>query len=181
VAQGLHVTLPDYCTFILGASSTESMWSLEVSRSIREDVECKLRCINFRRVSNARRALLLALRVTGISDYRYRSTKREKMIDLGIPQSAGEHFGSFYQHLQGPTASPRVQTTNPGVLTTSLQGPRSPGDMSANPSNHSSEVWETEHLPLGCCRCAWNSYLLLIIQLFLKLMYAGCIHIYVSI
>jgi hypothetical protein len=37
---------------------------MEGSSSIREDVECKLRCINFRRVSNPRRVILLAFRVT---------------------------------------------------------------------------------------------------------------------
>jgi hypothetical protein len=39
--------------------------SLEPSSSVWEDVECKLRCVNFRRVSDSRRAYLLASTVTG--------------------------------------------------------------------------------------------------------------------
>jgi len=38
--------------------------SQEASRSVWEDVECKLKCVNFRRVSDPRRIFLLALRVT---------------------------------------------------------------------------------------------------------------------
>jgi hypothetical protein len=32
------------------------------------DVECKVRCVNFRRVSDPRRAFLQAFRVTGSAD-----------------------------------------------------------------------------------------------------------------
>jgi hypothetical protein len=37
-------------------------------------VECKLRCINFRRVSDPGRAFLLGFRVTGSADDEPRST-----------------------------------------------------------------------------------------------------------
>ena len=42
--------------------------SLEDSRSVWQDAECKLRSVNFRRVSDPRRAFRPAFRVTGISD-----------------------------------------------------------------------------------------------------------------
>jgi len=45
--------------------------------------------------------------------------------------------------------------------------------------NHCRAVWEKQLWE--CCWCAWKSYLLLIIQRFLKLMYSVCILIYVSI
>jgi len=48
-------------------------WSLEDSRSVWEAVECKLRSVNFRRVSDPRRVFRQAFRVTGISDDRYGS------------------------------------------------------------------------------------------------------------
>jgi hypothetical protein len=44
------------------------IYSLGPSRSGWEDVECKLRCVNFRRVSDPRRAFLPALRLTGSTD-----------------------------------------------------------------------------------------------------------------
>jgi len=48
--------------------------SLEASRSAWEDVECKLRCVNFRRVSDLSRAILPAVRVTGSTDRKPGST-----------------------------------------------------------------------------------------------------------
>jgi len=41
---------------------------LEASRGVWENVECKLRCINFRRVSDPERPSLTAFRVTGSAD-----------------------------------------------------------------------------------------------------------------
>ena len=46
---------------------------MEDSRSVWEDVECKLRSVNFRRVSDPRRVFQQAFGVTGISDDRSRS------------------------------------------------------------------------------------------------------------
>jgi len=57
-------------------------------------VECKLRCVNFRRVSDPRRAFLLAFRVTAISDDGYRSTMGVIVIGLGTPWSPGDKPGS---------------------------------------------------------------------------------------
>jgi hypothetical protein len=48
-------------------------------------VESKIRCVNFRRVSDPRRVLLLAFRGTGISDDWYRSTMGVIVIRLEIP------------------------------------------------------------------------------------------------
>jgi len=53
-------------------------------------------------------------------------------------------------------------------------------DMSGSTSNHSRAVWGKHHLLWECCWCPWKSYLLLIIQQFLKLMYSVCILIYVT-
>jgi len=70
---------------------------LEAPRSVWEDVECKLRSINFRRVSDPRRAFCPALGVTGISDDWYRSTMGVIVISLGTRQSAGENFGCTWE------------------------------------------------------------------------------------
>jgi len=63
-----------------GQQASHSDWhqqnvfqSLEDSRSVWQDVECKLRSVNFRRVSDPGRVFRQAFRVTGISDDRYRS------------------------------------------------------------------------------------------------------------
>jgi hypothetical protein len=48
--------------------------SLQASRCVWEDVECKLICVNFRRVSDRRRVFLLAFRVTGSTDDKPGST-----------------------------------------------------------------------------------------------------------
>jgi hypothetical protein len=65
-------------------------------------VEYKLRCVNFRRVSDLRRSFLSAFRVTEISDDCYRSTMGVIVIGLGTPRSAGESFGFPWEHLGAP-------------------------------------------------------------------------------
>jgi len=60
-------------------------------------VECKLRWVNFRRVSDPRRAFQPAFRVTGISDDWYRSSIGVIVISLRTPRSAREHFGSTWE------------------------------------------------------------------------------------
>jgi hypothetical protein len=52
--------------------------------------------------------------------------------------------------------------------------------MSGSASNHSRAAWEKHHLLWERCRCAWYSWLRLIVQRYLKLMYSGYIFIYVS-
>jgi len=56
-------------------------------------VECKLRSVNFRRVSDPWRAFQLALGVTGISDDWNRSSMGVILISLGTHRSAGEKVG----------------------------------------------------------------------------------------
>jgi hypothetical protein len=74
-------------------------------------VECKLKWVNFRRVSDPRRAFWPAFRVTGISDHWYRSTIGVIVRGLGTSQSAGENFGCTWEHLGAPVTSlgaPRI-------------------------------------------------------------------------
>jgi len=101
-------------------------------------VECKLRCDNFRRVSDPRRAFLPALRVTGISDDWYRSTIGVTVIGLGTPPSAGANFrctwehrqqawecrGHSWEHLGAPASSLGAPATSLGAPATSLGAPR---------------------------------------------------------
>jgi len=66
-------------------------------------VECKIRCINFRRVLDPRRAFLPALRVTGSANDK--------------PGSADDKPGSTWEHVGAPV-------TNLGALATSLGAPQ---------------------------------------------------------
>jgi len=67
--------------------------SLGASRSIWQNVECKLRCVNFRRVTDPGRAFRPAIGVTGISDDWYRCTLGVIIISLRTPWSTGENLG----------------------------------------------------------------------------------------
>jgi len=161
-----------------------------------------LRCINFRRVSDPRRAFRLALRVTRISNDYYRSTMGVIVIGLGTPQSAGVNFGCTCEHLEAQAISlgvPTISLGAPGSTSvkcgcasdkTGCTGdksgcaddrPPSAEDKSGSTSNHSRAVWEKQHLLWGRCWCTWKSYLLHIDQRLLKLMYSVSILIYVSI
>jgi len=83
-------------------------------------VECTLRCINFRRVSDPRREFLLAPRVTGISDNWYRNTMGVIVRGLGIPLSARENFECTWVNPAAPATSLGVPATSLGVPATSL-------------------------------------------------------------
>jgi len=76
------------------------------------DVVCKLRYVNFRRVSDPRRAFLPAIRVTGISDDCNRSTMGVIVIGLRTPRSAGENFGCILEQLELPATSLGAPTTS---------------------------------------------------------------------
>jgi len=98
-------------------------------------VECKLGYVNFRRVSDYRRALRPAFRVTEISDDWYRSTMGVIVISLGTPQCAGENIGctwescrQVWEYLESPLSS-RGKTSSLEMLQVCLE----------------------------CCRCAWNA------------------------
>jgi hypothetical protein len=98
-------------------------------------VECKHRCVNFRRVSDHRRAFMPAFRVTGISDDWYRSTMGVILIALGTPQSVGDSFGCTGEYL-GALA------TGLGAPTTSLRVPGSIDNIHGSTWEHQRQVWE---------------------------------------
>ena len=140
-------------------------------------MECKLRCVNFRRVSDPMREFLPAFRVTGISNDWYRCTMGVILRALGTPRSTGGNIGCTWEYLGAPA-------TSLGAITTSLGAPgragnmqgstsdksgsagdksgsagymsRSAGDKSGNSLNQSRPVWE-KHLLWECCWCAWKS------------------------
>jgi len=111
--------------------------SLEASGSVWEDVECKLRSIDFRRVLDPRRAFWPPFAVTGISADRYRNTRGVIVISLRTSQSTGENFECTWEYLGvpatclgapptslgSPTASLGSPTTNLGSPTTNLGSP----------------------------------------------------------
>jgi len=86
-------------------------------------VECKRRCINFRRVSDPRRAFWLAFRVTGISDDWCGSIMGVIVMSLGTPRSAGENFECTLEGLGAPITSLGAPMRNLGALMTSLGAP----------------------------------------------------------
>jgi hypothetical protein len=106
-------------TMILSEAHQQNVFSmLEVSRSVWEDVECKLRCINFRTVSDPKRAFRLAFEATEISVGWRRSAKGVIVISLGTPWSTGENFvWCTWDHLQ-------VLATSLDAPVTSLGAPR---------------------------------------------------------
>jgi len=123
-------------------------------------VECKLRCVNFRGVSDPRRAFMLAFRVTEICDDCYRCTMGVSLIGLETPWSARENFGCTWEHLGGLETSVEVPTTNQRAPGSARDKPGSAGAKSGSTggrswstSNHSSAVREKQHLPWQCCIC----------------------------
>jgi hypothetical protein len=77
-------------------------------------VECKLRKVNFRRVSDPRRAFRLAFRVTGISDDWYRSSMGVIVISLGTRWSGKEKTGSASHEHGSADHMPRSADHEPG-------------------------------------------------------------------
>ena len=68
-------------------------------------MECKLRCVNCRTVSDPRRAFQPAFRVPEISDDYYMSTMGVIMISLGTHRRAGENIGCAWEHEGAPATS----------------------------------------------------------------------------
>jgi len=68
-------------------------------------VECKLRWVNLRRVSDPRRAFRPAFGVTEISDDLYRSTMGVIVKSLGIHRSAREDVGFTWEPLGVPVTT----------------------------------------------------------------------------
>ena len=86
-------------------------------------MECKLGYVNFRRVSDTRRAFRPAFRVTGTSDDCYSSILEVIVIGLGTPRSARENFGCTWEHLGALAASLGAPATSLGAPATSLGAP----------------------------------------------------------
>jgi len=89
-----HVQNPTPAMAISMEHQQNVIYSLGASRRVREDVECKLRCVNFRRLSDHRRAFRQAFGVTGISNDWLSCTMAVIVISLRIPGGAGDKSGS---------------------------------------------------------------------------------------
>jgi hypothetical protein len=107
--------------YLYTAPSANYILSLGASRSVWEDVECKLRSVNFRRVLDPRRAFWPALGVTGISDDGYRSTMGVIVISLGTPPSTTENFGCTLESRQTNGGITSKLWEIPGFLWTFIQ------------------------------------------------------------
>ena len=108
--------------------------SLEASRSVWEEVECKLRWVNFRRVWDPRRAFRPAFRVPEISDDWYSSTMGVIVISLEAPRSAGENVRCTWEHLGAPATSlgaPQITVDQSGKNNIFF------GNAAGAPGNHS--------------------------------------------
>jgi hypothetical protein len=86
-------------------------------------VECKLRCVNFRRVSDPKRAFQPTFGVLGISDDQYRSTLEVIVLSLGISGSAGKNFECIWEYLGAPATGPGAPMASMVVPATSLGAP----------------------------------------------------------
>jgi len=84
-------------------------------------MKCKLRCVNFRGVSDPTRAFQPAFGGTGICDDSYRSTMGVIVMSLRTPRSARENIACTWQHQGAATTSLTVPTTSLRVPTTSLR------------------------------------------------------------
>jgi len=111
-------------------------------------VECKLRCVNLRRVSDRRRAFWPAFRGTAITDDWSRSTMGVIVIGFGTPRSTGQNIECTLQHLGAPATIVGAPTSNLRVPMTSLRAPRITveqgnknnvffGNAASAPGNHS--------------------------------------------
>jgi len=92
-------------------------YSLEASRSVWGDVDCKLTCIILRSVSDPWRAFQPVFRVTENSDDWYRSTMGVMVMSLETHQCTGENFGCTWEDSRAPA-------TSMGVLVATLGAPR---------------------------------------------------------
>ena len=117
-------------------------------------MECKLRCVNFRRVSHPRRAFLPAFRVTGTSDDWYRSTMGVIVGGLGTPRRTGETFGCTWEHLRAPATSLGAPMTSPGAPGSAGHEAGSAGDMSGS----AGDIWRSTATSLGAPRNAVEQY-----------------------
>jgi hypothetical protein len=112
-------------------------------------VEGKLRCRNFRRVPDGRRAFWLAFGVTGIPEDRYRSTMGVIVRSLRTLQCARENFGCTWEYLGAPVTSLGAPMTSQGAQTTSLGAP-----VSANEESESAD----DNLVSSKCTSVWKAH-----------------------
>jgi hypothetical protein len=131
---------------VMQVHEVNEVWSLGASRSVWEDVECKLTYVNFRRVLDHRREFQLSFEVTGISDDWYRSIMGVCAMRCRTPQRPRENIRCTWEHLG-------MQATSVWAPTTIQRGPvkclRAPWIT----AEHSG--WTPS--PLSHCKCAWNS------------------------
>jgi len=123
-------------------------------------VECKLRSINFRRVSDSRRAFLPAFRVTGSAGDKPRSADDKPRSADDKPGSTWERWRQArerrrqaWEHLGAPATNLGAPATNLGAPVTTLGAPRITveqsgkniffGNASGAPGNHSSTIFKT--------------------------------------
>ena len=92
-------------------------------------MEGKLRCVNFRRVIDHRKAFRPVVGITVISDNWYRSTTEVIVTSWTTPRSTGENVGCTREHMEVPAQSLVSLVTTIGELTTSL-------DTLGSTSNH---------------------------------------------
>jgi len=95
-------------------------------------VECKLRCVNFRRVSDPRRAFQLVFRVTVISYDRYRRTMGVIVISSGTPWCTGGNVGCTWEHLGVPKTILGAPSTSLAAREISLGPPQITVKQSGN-------------------------------------------------
>ena len=86
-------------------------------------MQCKLRCVNFRRVSDPRRAFQPAFGVTEISDDWYRSTVEVIVTSMETPRSARENFACTWEYLGVVQTKLGAQATSLGAPTARLGAP----------------------------------------------------------
>ena len=129
----------------LGLHQQNVFQSLDASRSVWEDVECKLRCNNCRGVSYPRRAFRPAFEVSGISETWCRSTMRVMVISLRTPQSSGKSIESSWEYLDALETGLGVPTSCPGAPRKALKHPQQAWETPGSTSNHCTAVWEQWH------------------------------------
>jgi len=175
---------PGSCHITLGSGKPQSdihqqniFQSLEASRSVWEDLECNLRYVDFRRVSDTRSAFRPALGVTGISDDLYSSTMGGIVISLRTPHSAGEDFECSWEHLWVPATSLWAPTTSLGAAMKSLEAPTT----SLGAPRITVKQSGKHNIFFGNVAGAPGNHSYYLVQRFLKLMYSVCILIYLSI
>ena len=103
---------------------------------------CKLRCVNFRRVSDPRRAFLRGFRVTEISDDWYSSTMGVIVIGLGTPWSTGENVGCTWEQLGALATSLGVPTPSLGIRGSASNRSGSTEDKHESTWERQQQVWE---------------------------------------